>query len=91
MFSKRLEVVKKRLSNRRPPFGDGSGLIEIGFGKCLAAAEVLEHTDEEYDAQSGEVAVYFGVEQGYARREQKHTFPQEAPDHQIALQYRRPV
>ena len=85
MFSKRLEVVKKRLSNRRPPFGDGSGLIEIGFGKCLAAAEVLEHTDEEYDAQSGEVAVYFGVEQGYARREQKHTFPQEAPDHQIAL------
>ena len=46
MFSKRLEVVKKRLSNRRPPFGDGSGLIEIGFGKCLAAAEVLEHTDE---------------------------------------------
>ena len=61
MFSKRLEVVKKRLSNRRPPFGDGSGLIEIGFGKCLAAAEVLEHTDEEYDAQSGEVAVYFGV------------------------------
>ena len=31
MFSKRLEVVKKRLSNRRPPFGDGSGLIAVSY------------------------------------------------------------